>query len=110
MFSKNDELEIVKRLSGVSDEGRININEIGWTSRVYIIDGGKIVFKFPRSAKFRNECRHEIVALKLLKGQKFNLSVPLLNWTTKSQLFLRNTHIKLGGGKRGCRYHACGRK
>ena len=39
MLNKNDELEIVKRLSGVSDKNRININEIGWTSRVYTIDG-----------------------------------------------------------------------
>ena len=67
MLDKNVELEIVKRLSGVSDENRININEIGWTSRVYIVDSGEIVFKFPRSEKFRIECRHEIAALKLIK-------------------------------------------
>ena len=87
MLNKNDELEIVKRLSDVSDESRININEIGWTSRVYIIDGGKLVFKFPRSTKFRNECLHEIAALKLLKGQKFNLNVPALNWTTEDNSY-----------------------
>ena len=45
MIDKNDELEIVKRLSGVNNEGRIEINEIGWTSRVYIIDGGKSLSK-----------------------------------------------------------------
>ena len=50
-----DELEIVLRLTGVGDESRVQINEIGWTSRVYVIDGGKIVFKFPRNARFREE-------------------------------------------------------
>jgi len=50
-LNQNDELEMVKRLTGVCDESRIEINEIGWTSRVYIVDGGKIVFKFPRNAK-----------------------------------------------------------
>jgi aminoglycoside phosphotransferase (APT) family kinase protein len=81
MFDKK-ELGIVKRLTGVNDESRIEINEVGWTSRVYIIDGGKIVFKFPRNAKFREECKNEVAALKLIKAQKFCLSVPVLNWTT----------------------------
>jgi len=29
MFDKKDELEIVKRLTGIQDESRIEINEIG---------------------------------------------------------------------------------
>ena len=72
MFYKKDEFEIVKRLTGINDESRIEINEIGWTSRVYIIDGGKIVFKFPRNAKFREDCKQEVIALKLIKEQKFS--------------------------------------
>ena len=62
MFDKKDEFEIVKRLTGVNELNRIEINEVGWTSRVYIIDGGKIVFKFPRSAKFREECKYEVAS------------------------------------------------
>ena len=87
MPDEKDELEIVKRLTGVGDESRIEINEIGWTSRVYIIDGGKIVFKFPRNAKFRNECKHEVAALKMLKEQPFCLSVPVLNWTAEDNSY-----------------------
>jgi aminoglycoside phosphotransferase (APT) family kinase protein len=83
----NNELEIVKRLTGVVDESRIEINEIGWTSRVYIIDGGKIVFKFPRDAKFRDECKREVTALNLIKEQNFNLSVPVLNWTSEDNSY-----------------------
>ena len=84
---RNDELEIVKKLTGVNDESRIEINEIGWTSRAYIVDGGRIVFKFPRNAKFREECKNEIVALKLIKEQKFCLRVPVLNWTTEDNFY-----------------------
>jgi len=78
-YKIRDELEIVKRLTGIDDESRIEVNEIGWTSRAYIIDGGKIVFKFPRNAKFREECKNEVTALDLIKEQKFNLQVPILN-------------------------------
>ena len=77
-----DELEIVMRLTGTYDKSRIEINEIGWTSRVYIIDCGRTVFKFPRNVKFREECKREVEALKLINGQTFCLSVPILNWTT----------------------------
>jgi len=82
-----NELEVVKCLTGIQDESRIEINEIGWTSRAYIIDGGKIVFKFPRNNKFRLECKHEITALKLLKEQTFSLNIPVLNWTAEDNSY-----------------------
>jgi len=82
-----NELEIVKRLTGVSDESRIEINETGWTSRAYIVDGGEIVFKFPRHAKFCEECKHEVVALKLLKEHSFCLRIPILNWTSEDSSY-----------------------
>ncbi|MCL2253383.1 MAG: aminoglycoside phosphotransferase family protein [Lachnospiraceae bacterium] len=83
MSDIKDELEIVKRLSGTNDERRIEINEVGWTSRVYVVDSGKVVFKFPRSKKFREECRHEVSALKLLGEREFCLRVPVLNRTAE---------------------------
>ena len=87
MLDIKSELETVKRLTGVDNENRIEINEVGWTSRVYIVDGGKIVFKFPRTARFVDECKHEITALKLLKKQEFCLSVPVLNWTAEDNSY-----------------------
>jgi aminoglycoside phosphotransferase (APT) family kinase protein len=81
-----NELKIVKRLASV-DDNRIEVNETGWTSRIYIIDGGKIVFKFPRNAEFQEECKQEITALKLIKEQNFSLSVPILNWTTEDNSY-----------------------
>jgi len=81
-MSTENELKIVKQLTNVEDN-RIEVSEIGWTSRVYIIDGGKVVFKFPRNAKFREGCKQEVAVLKLIKEQAFNISVPILNWTTE---------------------------
>lgn len=85
-MSIEDEIKIVMELSG-ADQNRIEISEIGWTSRVYIVDGGKIVFKFPRNAKFREDCKQEIAALKLIKEQKFSINVPILNWTTEDNSY-----------------------
>lgn len=83
---RKKEIEIVRQLTGAEDS-QIVINEIGWTSRIYIIDGGKIVFKFPRNEKYRNECEQEIAVLKLLNKHKFDISVPVLNWTTEDNSF-----------------------
>jgi aminoglycoside phosphotransferase (APT) family kinase protein len=79
--STENELKIVKQLTG-ADAGQIEVCETGWTSRVYIIDSGKIVFKFPRNEKFRKECQQEVAGLKLLKCRRFNVRIPVLNWTT----------------------------
>ena len=37
-MKKSKELAIVKEFSNVTDENRIFLNEIGWTSRVYIVN------------------------------------------------------------------------
>ncbi|MCL2438999.1 MAG: aminoglycoside phosphotransferase family protein [Alphaproteobacteria bacterium] len=51
------ELDIIEKLIG---GGRnIVLNEMGYHSRAYIVDGGELVFKFPRTAgvKYENEAR-----------------------------------------------------
>jgi aminoglycoside phosphotransferase (APT) family kinase protein len=85
-MSAENELKIVKYLTGAGN-GRIEAIETGWTSRVYIVDGGKIVFKFPRNEKFRKACKQEVTVLKLLKGRQFSVSVPVLKWTTKDNSY-----------------------
>lgn len=85
-MSTENELKIVKQLTGVEDN-RIEVCEVGWTSRVYVIYGGKVVFKFPRNAKFREECKQEAAVLKLLEGRQFGLNVPVLNWTTEDNSY-----------------------
>ena len=45
------------------------------------------MFKFPRNERFRDECKREVSALKLIKEQKFCLSVPTLNWTAEDNSY-----------------------
>jgi len=78
-MEKRKELKIVKELSNVNDKKRIVINDIGWTSRVYIIDDGEFVFKFLKNKRYQEELEHETNILKLLKNQEFNLSIPLIS-------------------------------
>lgn len=80
LSGRAEEVDVVKRLSGVSDEDRIAISETGWTSRVYIVDGGKTVFKFPRNEEYRIECRKEADILELLGRHRFDIGIPVLNW------------------------------
>jgi aminoglycoside phosphotransferase (APT) family kinase protein len=47
----------------------------------------KVVFKFPRTAKFKEECKQEVAVLKLLRGRRFCVSIPILNWTTKDNTY-----------------------
>ena len=46
-MNKSKEIAIVEELTKIKDKNRIVLNEVGWTSRVYIVDDGEIVFKFP---------------------------------------------------------------
>jgi Ser/Thr protein kinase RdoA (MazF antagonist) len=78
-MTKQEELKIVKQLTGV-EEKQIRLNEIGWTSRVYLVDDGRIVFKFPRNKKYQENFDYEIKVLKLIKEQNFNVKVPIINW------------------------------
>lgn len=79
-MNKNKELAIVKNLTQIDDEHRIVLNEIGWTSRVYIVDDGKFVFKFPRGRKWQEECEHEFHILKLISEYEFNVNLPVIKW------------------------------
>lgn len=80
-----DDLKIIERLTGISSRDRIEFNDVGWTSRVYLIDGGEIVFKFPRDQKFFG---HEVPTLKLIKNQRFSIAVPIINWVSESNKFV----------------------
>lgn len=91
-MKKNKELEIVKELTNTSDENSIVLNEIGWTSRVYIINNGKIVLKFLKNKQYREEFEHEINILKLIKEHKFKVNIPLIR-----KLGENNTYIVFNG-------------
>lgn len=73
-----EDLDIIRRLTGISDDSRILFNDVGWASRAYLIDGGRIVFKFPRYAEARYDYAREVESLKLIKGIFPN--VPEIEW------------------------------
>ncbi|MDR2039531.1 MAG: aminoglycoside phosphotransferase family protein [Bacteroidales bacterium] len=87
-MKKSKELAIVKKLTNINDENRIVLNEIGWTSRVYIVDNGEFVFKFLKSKKYQEELEHEISILKLIKKHVFNVNVPLIHWVGEDNAYI----------------------
>ena len=87
-MKKSRELAIVKERTNINDENRIALNEIGWTSRVYIVDNGRFVFKFLKSKKYQEELGHEINILKLIKDYVFNVNIPLINWLREDNAYV----------------------
>lgn len=73
------ETNIVRKLTGCNDSD-VQLNDTGWTSRVYIIDSGKIVFKFPRTEAVKKEYIQEIKIYRLLEQMRTELQVPKLRW------------------------------
>jgi len=86
-MNKSKELEIVKKLTNVNDESRIVLNEVGWTSRVYIVDNGEIVFKFPKGKKWQKECEHELNVLKFISEYDFDVNLPLIKWVGEKDFY-----------------------
>ncbi|RZS45084.1 phosphotransferase family enzyme [Herbihabitans rhizosphaerae] len=70
------EKQLVQRLTG----GVPRLEEIGWTSRAYVVDGGRYVVMFPRTDEDRAEYEREIAILRLLDGVRFDVLVPRLRW------------------------------
>lgn len=87
-MKKSKELAIVKELTNVNDENRIVINEIGWTSRVYIVDDGDFVFKFLKHKEFQEELEHEANILRLIKECEFNVNIPLIRWVGENNAYI----------------------
>ena len=85
---KQDEVYIVQQLTGITDDSRITVNNLGWTSRAYIIDDGEIVFKFPRDEQSRQDFAYELAALELIKQHKFAINTPVINWVSSDYEYI----------------------
>lgn len=81
------EKAIVSQHTGVPVD-EIILNNNGWTSRVYLIDGGRLVFKFPRTAIAREHYVHEIAALQLCAGLKSPVKTPTVQWVADDYVYL----------------------
>ena len=75
-----DELEVVRRVLGLGEHDRVEYDDDGWDSRVYVVSRGQAVFKFPRSVETRHQYRREVAVLEALEGAHTSIRVPRVMW------------------------------
>jgi len=85
---------LVQNLVGLTDSKQIALNDIGWTSRVYIVNNGQFVVKFPRREEVKKEYEQEIKIYKLLEQIVTELQTPKLRWTSPNNDYLGYDGIK----------------
>jgi len=64
----------------LAHDAEIAYSDEGWDSRVYIVNGGEAVFKFPRTPEITDQYQHEIAALRLLETVDTSVQTPKLRW------------------------------
>lgn len=74
------EIAIVRKLAGLHASEPVVQNEMGWTSRVHLVNGGQFCFKFPRSKAARQEYAHELAGLRMLQGFRWAVQLPEIRW------------------------------
>jgi len=57
----------IKHIIGLADTSSIELNEGGWDSRAYKVNGGQYYIKFPRNEKVQGRYSYQIAALKLAR-------------------------------------------
>jgi aminoglycoside phosphotransferase (APT) family kinase protein len=62
------EIAFVRRRLEVADDVPIVFEDVGWDSRVYMIDEGRLVVKFARDHITKRQFEHEVAALRLLEA------------------------------------------
>ncbi|MEP6622908.1 MAG: aminoglycoside phosphotransferase family protein [Acidimicrobiia bacterium] len=72
------EVALVQSLVGAERE--ITFDGEGWDSRVYLVDAGAAVFKFPRSEPIRVAYRQEVAVLQLVESMGLPLWTPRVRW------------------------------
>jgi aminoglycoside phosphotransferase (APT) family kinase protein len=74
------EKKVIRDLVGLDEETPIVLNQVGWTSRVYLVNSGEIVFKFPRLEKVKEEYQREKPAFKLAHELRSEIRIPEVKW------------------------------
>src|SRR5260370_35349075 len=63
----------------LTDNAEIAFSDHGWTSRVYIVNRGEFVFKFPRFQKIKEEYALEVLAYRVAR-EVGGVSIPEVLW------------------------------
>jgi aminoglycoside phosphotransferase (APT) family kinase protein len=74
------EQALVCQALGVGDRDKIEYDDDGWDSRVYLVNHGEAVFKFPRSAEAKLQYQREVRVLDALQTIDSPILVPLVGW------------------------------
>ena len=82
------EVALVRSLAGVRDEDDVQFEDEGWDSRVYVVNRGAIVFKFPRTPEARAAYDGEIAILRVLAGGDGRVVVPTVEWVGPDQSYI----------------------
>lgn len=82
---ETDELRIIERLTGVKAD-RIKLADDGFLSRGYVIDNGKIVFKFKKSPEV--SYRTEIEMLNFLQTLDLGVNLQKVGWVSPEDAYL----------------------
>ncbi len=84
-----NEIDIIEKLIN-KEYKEIKIDDTGGNSRAYIIDGGKIIFKFPRNNKVTYD--NEAKILTIINTIKTDVKIQKVGWRSKD-----NTYFGLHG-------------
>lgn len=82
---KPNELQTIRQLTDVSPD-RIKLADDGFWSRGYVIDNGRIVFKFKKSPEVKYE--PEIKALEFINSLDLGINVQRVGWTSPDDSYL----------------------
>lgn len=73
------EKEICRKVADIPENVEIEFLNIGWTSRVYSINNGEIIFKFPRQDSVKEEYALEIQAYTIAR-EIGSVRTPIVLW------------------------------
>lgn len=82
---KDNELQIIEQLTGVSPN-QIKLADDGFWSRGYVIDNGRIVFKFKKSPEV--SYKPEIKALEFINSLNLNINTQKVGWISPDDSYL----------------------
>lgn len=82
---EDSELQIIKQLTGVPSD-QIKLADDGFWSRGYIIDNGRIVFKFKKSPEVKYE--PEIKALEFINSLNLGINTQKVGWVSPDDSYL----------------------
>jgi aminoglycoside phosphotransferase len=82
------EKAFVRSILDASESTEVVFSDLGLTSRVYLINSGEIVFKFPRNNKIKEEYEREVLAYKIAHDIKADILIPEVQWEHPEKNYL----------------------